>query len=200
MAYLDAQLSELHRALQQRGLLENTILIITADHGEEFGEHGQFWHGYNLYMTSLRVPLLVVLPPGKERQAIISEAAGLQDMAATIVDLVSVSEGSPFPGATLRRFWESSPEWKRSTPILSELNPRTNQVQSVGTQLSIIADGYHYLQKSKDQVEELYRLDDDWEQVNLADHPSYLGIFPQFLRSLKDIFAIRVDCGPAMTC
>ena len=44
---------------RQRGLLRNTIVVITSDHGEEFGEHGLLSHGSSLYLPSLRVPLII---------------------------------------------------------------------------------------------------------------------------------------------
>ena len=62
IAYLDDQIGRLFAALDSRGLLENTLIVITADHGELHGEHNNFGHGSHLYRQVADVPLLVVGP------------------------------------------------------------------------------------------------------------------------------------------
>ena len=62
LAYLDQRLGELFDNLQRRGVLDRTVVIVTADHGEELGEHRLFDHGESLYRPEIRVPLLFVLP------------------------------------------------------------------------------------------------------------------------------------------
>ena len=63
LAYLDDRLGELIENLDHRGVLDQTFVIVTADHGEGLGEHGLFDHGESLYGTEIRVPLLFI-PPG----------------------------------------------------------------------------------------------------------------------------------------
>jgi arylsulfatase A-like enzyme len=62
LRYLDSQLEALFAELERRGTLENTIVIITSDHGEHFGEHGLYLHGNSLYEPLVHVPLVVVVP------------------------------------------------------------------------------------------------------------------------------------------
>ncbi len=62
ISYLDERLGELFGELQRRGVLEETLLVVTADHGEGLGEHGLFDHGESLYGSEIRVPLLIRLP------------------------------------------------------------------------------------------------------------------------------------------
>ena len=50
--------------LQRQNILDQTLLILTADHGEQFGEHGDFGHGMSLYEPEVHVPLLVSFPVG----------------------------------------------------------------------------------------------------------------------------------------
>ena len=70
VADLDEQLGRLIDELDRRGVLEQTWVIITSDHGESFGEHaGVFWHGTSLYETELHVPL-VIIPPTADREVI----------------------------------------------------------------------------------------------------------------------------------
>ncbi len=68
VSYVDAQVGRLLDNLENRGLLENTIIIITADHGEELGDHGGYNHGYTAYNEVVHVPLIISgpgLPEGK---------------------------------------------------------------------------------------------------------------------------------------
>src|SRR5207245_10481057 len=60
-ASLDAHLRDLFRALEKRGVLDNAIVVVTADHGEEFDEHGFMEHGASLYEPAIRVPLIMLV-------------------------------------------------------------------------------------------------------------------------------------------
>jgi arylsulfatase A-like enzyme len=102
---LDRELGGLVEELKRRGLYERTMLIITADHGEQFGEHGQFGHGLSLYQDEVHVPLLVVYPPGVPAGMVVSEPVSLRNLPATIVDVIGARSGSPFPGRSLAATW-----------------------------------------------------------------------------------------------
>lgn len=172
IAYLDHQLGLLFDELEKRGLLANTLVIITSDHGEEFGEHGLMNHGNSLYLPSLHVPLLIShpqhIPAGKR----ISQPVTLRDIAATVLDLLKMEPR--LPGISLARHWEGSRDSSRgvSSPILSEVsfapnNPKWYPI-SKGDMKSLILNGYHYI-KNGDGREELYRYKTDlWEKRDLV--------------------------------
>ena len=91
IAYADAQLGRLIDALRRAGSLDRTLIVVTADHGEEFYEHRNWRHGNQLYNEVVHVPLLFRLPgrlPVERR----SDLTMLVDVLPTIVDLV---EGTP---------------------------------------------------------------------------------------------------------
>lgn len=100
IAYLDSQLQLLFRELEVRGELDNTVVIVTADHGEAFGEHGFVDHGASLYLPEVHVPLLVRLPGKAMRGCVIRDWVSLRDVAATIGELTPVGGGA-FPGSSL---------------------------------------------------------------------------------------------------
>ena len=102
IAYLDKRLGELFDELQKRGLLDETLVIVTSDHGEGLGDHGLFDHGESLYRNEIRVPLLFVLPEQSRFQGVVSDTVSLRDLPATIVDLVGLADAAPFPGRSLR--------------------------------------------------------------------------------------------------
>jgi arylsulfatase A-like enzyme len=92
---LDAHLGELLTRLESDGLLDETVVILTADHGEHLGEHGSYLHTYSLYEALTRVPLVVWAPgrlePGRERLPVMNidifptvlEMAGLEPPPGT---------------------------------------------------------------------------------------------------------------------
>jgi arylsulfatase A-like enzyme/uncharacterized membrane protein YbhN (UPF0104 family) len=62
--YLDQHFAQLTNKLRELGLYDDTLIVLTSDHGEEFHEHGGFWHGLTLYDEQIRVPLLIKWPKG----------------------------------------------------------------------------------------------------------------------------------------
>lgn len=88
IAYLDEQIGTLTSYLRTRGLLDNTILIITSDHGENLGEHNLIGHEFSLFDTVLHVPLIVrypsALPPGELVKAPVS----LIDILPTVLEIL----------------------------------------------------------------------------------------------------------------
>ncbi|MBI2835650.1 MAG: sulfatase, partial [Acidobacteria bacterium] len=91
IAYLDAQLGRLLEALRRRALLDRTLVIVTADHGEEFGEHRFVGHGKSLYWLALHVPLMMRLPGPIPTGTVCAQPVSLRDVPATVMDLVQGS-------------------------------------------------------------------------------------------------------------
>lgn len=86
IARVDAEIGRLLDTLEQRGALADTIVILTSDHGEAFGEHGHSFHDVHVYEEDLRVPLLIRLPgrPGRD----IDTPVSVTQLAATLLELV----------------------------------------------------------------------------------------------------------------
>lgn len=79
--------------------LDNTLVIITSDHGDEFGEHGEFLHGPKLYDELLHVPL-IIQGPGIP-QTVVTEPVSLLDIAPTILDFLNIEPPTLFQGESL---------------------------------------------------------------------------------------------------
>ena len=118
LASLDHQVGLLLRQLDSLHALDNTIVILTADHGEEFGEHGFLDHGNSLYFPSLHVPLIVAWPGHVPQGRRVAGTIGLRNLAATILDLAGAP--SSLPGRSLRPFWEGDPPMTRE-PVRTEV-------------------------------------------------------------------------------
>ena len=111
VAATDAALATLLAAWNARP--EPSLVVLTADHGEAFGEHGEESHSLFVYDTTLRVPLVVRgpgWPPGRR----VAAAVGIADIAATIVEAVGPG-GPTLPGRSLRRLARRTRRRSRST-------------------------------------------------------------------------------------
>ena len=176
IAFLDDQLGRLLERLQGEGVLDNTIVIITADHGEGFGTHGVFGHGGSVHLDQVAVPL-VILSPNAPPGRVVDEPVSLRDLPATVVDQLGLSAGSPFPGHSLAALWRSSPPGQSlplTSPAFSEmaqasafLNQRDGNRSLRGLQMSLVTSGWHYLRDGTG-AEQLYDLSrDPFETINL---------------------------------
>ena len=101
VTYWDSEFGRLLDWLGERGLLEDTVVILTSDHGEEFGEHGGFWHGNRLYDEALRVPLIVAIPGHSGSR--VRDQVRLIDLPPTIADLAGAPHGRQWQGFSLMR-------------------------------------------------------------------------------------------------
>ena len=103
ITYHDDQLARLHQALEEQGLLNDTLLIVASDHGEEFFEHGSVGHGHSVYEELLHVPLLFRLPGAEPREEPLRCAAevGLVDVLPTACELLGVECPSGVEGRSL---------------------------------------------------------------------------------------------------
>jgi len=99
VAALDAALRALFTELSGRGFLERCIVIVTADHGEEFREHGGMMHGLTLYNESIRVPLILKAPGYSQR--VVAENVSLVDVAPTLFDVLGQPPEPRFEGRSL---------------------------------------------------------------------------------------------------
>jgi choline-sulfatase len=93
IGYHDVHFAAMMQGLQQRGLADDTMVVVTADHGEEFWDHGSVGHGHSVYDELLHVPLMVRVPGITERAPRVPDAVGLVDVMPTILDAL----GQPIP-------------------------------------------------------------------------------------------------------
>lgn len=97
---IDERLGALFATLEQRGLLNKTLVIVTSDHGEAFYEHQLLEHGL-LYNENLRVPLIVPFPSGVGEGKRIRYPVSSMDIVPTVPDLLGVETKKPVDGASL---------------------------------------------------------------------------------------------------
>jgi arylsulfatase A-like enzyme len=162
---LDGELASLDDALRARGLLEHTVLIVTADHGESFapgeaGDHPPLGHGTSLYPEQLRVPLFVRLPGGSAPRTI-TESVSIKSVPALVMDALGIKH-SPFEPASSDA---SATTARESGDLLATLRYAGKGIESV------VWDRWQYIdERSKPESdEELFdRQLDPTAEVNLG--------------------------------
>ncbi|MEO8636963.1 MAG: sulfatase [Gemmatimonadales bacterium] len=131
IGFLDSELGRLFDSLARRGTLDNTIVIVTSDHGEQFGEFGLLFHGNSVYRPVLQVPLLIRFPGAVPRGIRVTEPITLRDIGATALDLAGILPSRPWPGASLRAAWDSSYAGPPISLVYSELRKGPTWRQSI---------------------------------------------------------------------
>ena len=99
--YTDEKLGEFLSFLKQSGIADQSLIVITSDHGEEFKEHGQFFHKQLYYRPNLHVPLIIRMPDYPKRQIRINELVQSIDLLPTIVEIAGLPPHSEAQGRSL---------------------------------------------------------------------------------------------------
>ena len=125
VTYLDGYLGTLIARLKSQGLYDNTVLAITADHGEEFQDHGGWWHGTSLYQEQMHVPLIVKRAPEPRAGAVESRFARSLDISATVMAAAGLPIPTEFEGQDL-----FAPQSDPNPPLFAEEDLEGNVLTS----------------------------------------------------------------------
>jgi len=135
--HMDADLGHLIDWLKTEGLYDDTLIVVTADHGEEFLEHGGWWHGTTLFQEQIHIPLIVKLPDSVHAGTRVPWVVRHIDLAPTLVeaargDIPDSWQGQPLFGADFEAFVAPLPEPQVDEdgveiPVVDDRpDPRTN--------------------------------------------------------------------------
>ncbi len=126
VTYTDAMIGELLDGLGE--FARDAIVVVTADHGEEFWEHGRILHGTSVFQEVVRVPLLI-RGPGMKRGARVAHPVSLIDVAPTLLDFAGVAAPEGFRGQSLRHALTGEGDASPLAPVLTELLARHDTVK-----------------------------------------------------------------------
>jgi arylsulfatase A-like enzyme len=176
IAYLDEHLGRLFADLKRRGLYDKMLIVLTGDHGEEFHEHGGWWHGTTLYDEQIHVPLILKPPAGGARGRVIDELTTSLDITPTIIASAGlavppVMQGHPLP-------LDSGTAPSRDS-VFSEEDFEGNVLQSVRTPSSKLVTANPGNPRGL-QPEELYNL-----QTDPGEQHSLVSTDPTLLEELR---------------
>jgi arylsulfatase A-like enzyme len=176
IAYLDEHLGRLFADLKRRGLYDKMLIVLTGDHGEEFLEHGGWWHGTTLYDEQIHVPLILKPPAGGAIGRVIDELTTSLDITPTIITAAGVAvppvmQGHPLPLDTGRAPSRDS--------VFSEEDLEGNVLQSVRTPSSKLITANPGNPRGL-QPEELYNL-----KADPGEQHSLVSTEPTLLEELR---------------
>jgi len=161
-AYTDAQLGILFEFLERRDLMSHTVIVLTSDHGEGRGEHGEYSHSYFAYNTCLHVPLMVYVPDRSPAE--VNENVSHVDIFPTVCDVLGIGKPKHLQGESLLPLIQgktrvnSSIYFESMTPYLTA---------GWAPLRGFIRGGLKYIDLPIKEVYDLYR--DMAEDSNLAE-------------------------------
>jgi arylsulfatase A-like enzyme len=185
VAYADELLGEIQKSVARASGSRKTIICVIADHGEEFWEHGDFYHGQSLYQELLHVPLIISAPGAAPGQRV-KERVALMDVMPTLSELCGVPVSPTFKGRSLAERMKSGAAPLPPVAIYAEKNIYYAPIES------ITLDNYKLIRPSETRKPvQLYDLAaDPKEQTNLAEK------FPQVAQKLAAQLDARLRSMP----
>lgn len=190
IGYVDDQVGRLLDELDRRGRLENTIVVITSDHGEMFGEHDLYLHRNCLYREAIQVPLIVRWPKKVPAGRRVSQPVSIASMPATLADLADPQRHSSLPGPSLTALWQSAASPADWPDPLAELDqfpfePVKREPAYHGALKALVSPKWHYIQHEKFGPELFHWHNDPHQSTNLADTPEGKPVAEQFAEQLR---------------
>ena len=183
VAYTDNCIKGVIDKLKQLGLYDSTLIIVTADRGEMLSEHREMTHGYFIYQSAVRVPLIFKVP-GASTPTRIKKNVGLVDIVPTVCSLLDIKGPFEFQGVDISPYLlQDEPEdLKRRHIYLESLLPTKYKGNSL---LGIVNDQYKYIQTTRP---ELYDIVNDYpESVNLVEK------YPKIAHRMKGLLKLMLD-------
>lgn len=154
---IDDQLGTLFQKLKEEGVYDNSLIIITSDHGDAFLEHNLLDHGNSLYDEVLRIPLIMRFPGG-EHQGVVDSPVQMIDLLPTLLDYLNIDHNGTLMGHSVLGHLEGS-EKPEPYPIYSEL----------GDMVALRKGDYKLIYDMANERVELYNVaEDPSEQVDLS--------------------------------
>jgi arylsulfatase A-like enzyme len=186
LRYVDAAVEKFYATLKEIDLIDSTVLIVTADHGEEFSEHASLeaenffhprgfcgvGHGHNVFNEIIEVPLLIAGPAIPNRQSI--NLVSTVDIMPTILDLLGIKHNLKFDGQNIFQKQESD------TLLLSEASGFGYEKKA------LIVGKFKLIHSQDDGVAWVFDLEKDPQELHpITDH----GVVSIFLERLSQIYA-----------
>lgn len=166
----DAMLGEVVAALDRLGILEGTLIVVTADHGEELLDHGEMNHGGAPYEELLRIPLLFYYPAGFASGRRVSGPVSLLDVYPTLAELLGLAPAGPITGRSLAPYLRDARSAVEARPFFTTFTPMWKGAK---LRIDVLIEGRLKLMvttgRGDEEQVELYDLaEDPGETVNLA--------------------------------
>ena len=164
IAYVDHCIGKVIEALKTLEIYDSTLLIVTSDHGEMLGEHGEATHGYFIYQSAIKIPLIVKLP-GQHDGRKNADLVGLVDIFPTVLGLLGIEPALAVDGIDLTPALSGRQLPDRDTPVYCESLYATKY--NANGLYGIVTDRWKYIHTTRPELYDLRS--DPAEANNLAD-------------------------------
>jgi arylsulfatase A-like enzyme len=202
---MDYEIARLLERLEELGLRDDTLIAFVADHGEEFLEHGNHWHGHSAYGELVNVPMFVtwrgVVPEG----LVIDRTTQSIDLMPTVLELARLPVPDEAQGASLLPLLASPEEpaalgWNERAVFTERKNPPFEATDGTADSFAILADGWKLIwnevvRDDRPEIELFDHRNDPLDLVNLADrHPDVVADLRHQLEQWRNMAeAARVE-------
>jgi arylsulfatase A-like enzyme len=180
--HADICIGKLLDYLKTQGLYDNAMIIVSADHGEEFWDHGNFEHGRTMYDEVLKVPLVVKFPRNRYGGARLSQLVRLLDLVPTVADVTGIPVPKGVRGRTLVELLNPASQPSRPRQLYADSTLYGEEQSALRT------DEYKVIFRTESRTMEVYDLrSDGGEHHNLfADHAVAAALRERLLRLARD--------------
>ena len=178
IAYADHCIGTVLRRLKELRLYDSTLIIVTADHGEMLGEHGEQSHAYFIYQSAVNVPMIIKAPGAAKAR--IDEPVGLIDLAPTVCAVLGIEPPEHVQGEDLSAYWEKPQRPQQRYIYCESLLPSKYEAAAL---YGLVGERWKYIHTARP---ELYDLHNDPEETDnlAADHPQLVEAYAQQLKEI----------------
>ncbi len=182
IAYADHWIGEVIAKLKELGLYDSALIMVTSDHGESLGEHGELTHGYFIYHSTTRVPLIVKLP-GQCKPSTIEEKVALIDIVPTILDCAGIPISNEMQGESLTPYFTGRRHQNDGRYIYGESFVATGL--GCGSVLGLETPEWKYIQSARPELYDLIRDPGETRNV-LPEHERQARLLKEQLRGVLE--------------
>lgn len=163
IAFVDHCIGQVIQKLKELNMYDSTLLIVTGDHGEMLGEHGEAEHTYFIYESAIKVPLLIKLP-GQKNAGTVAQPVGLVDIVPTICSLLDIDLPAPVQGRDISPFLAGNiPDSYERTLYSESIVPMRLNASSL---MAISTGQWKYIQAPRPELYDVFT--DPAEEHNLV--------------------------------
>jgi arylsulfatase A-like enzyme len=187
IAFVDDKIAQFLAQLKTQGVLENTIVLVTSDHGETFQQHGFMFHNKGLYWDLIHVPLLIYGPRWVPSGVRISRPISLQSLPSTLLELAGLQAQADFDSPSLAALWKdpaAQTAWPYPVSELAGSGESPRFPSYYGPMRSVVTPEWHFIEGGR-LGKELYSCCSP-ELENLASTAQGERVSAAFLKSLDD--------------
>jgi tetratricopeptide (TPR) repeat protein len=182
ISYTDHCIGKVIDKLKSLDMYESSLIIVTGDHGEMLGEHGELTHKFFIYQSAIKVPLVYKVP-GANTSRKIDDLVGIIDIVPTVCDLLDIEPPTPIQGKSLAGYFKNKPPQPEERYFYCESLYATKY--GTNPLLGLVSKRWKYIQTTRPELYDLQK--DPGEQKNLVEAE------PQRTRILKDRLAQMLE-------